>query len=279
MRRPANTVLRTAVIHVPIAQLGLLESLSGLDVTRVTHYGREIPDQWTQANIQEAPMGWLGGTPQYDRTRILSAAARARAKKKRRKAIALYRNVLAVERGNAEIHSRIAPLLAETGQRFDAWVSYQAVARSCLRDGGVDKAIAVYREAAGFLPHEPQVWLSLARLHLKRGKRSEAVESLIEGAGQFRSRWHWPEAIYLLRRVHSVAPWEFDGVYELARLLAKSDQAPEARRLLEGLENRVSGKRLRRIYAAQFRLDGDLRYAWLWLRSLLRRPEVETSFG
>jgi pentatricopeptide repeat protein len=224
-------------------------------------------------------MGWLGGTRQYDRTRLLSAAASARAKKKRRKAIALYRNVLAVERGNGEIHARIAPLLAETGQRFDAWVSYQAVARACLRDGSIDKAIAVYREAAGFLPHEPQIWLALARLHLKRDKRGDAVESLLEGASQFRSRWHWPEAIHLLRRVHSVSPWEFDGVYELARLLAKSDQAAEARRLLEGLENRSSGNRLRRVYAAQFRLDGDLRYAWRWIRSALRRPQVETSFG
>ncbi|MBW2287494.1 MAG: tetratricopeptide repeat protein [Deltaproteobacteria bacterium] len=224
-------------------------------------------------------MGWFGGVQQYDRTRILGAAARARAKSKRRKAIALYRSVLAVERSNPELHARIAPLLAETGQRFDAWVSYQTLAQTCLRDGSTDRALAVYREAAGYLPHETQVWLALARLHLKRGKRSEAVEVLLEGACQFGSRWHWPEAVHLLRRIHSIAPWEFDAVFELARLLAKSDQAAEARRFLEGLESRYNGERLRRVYAAQFRLNGDLRYAWLWLRSALRKPHVETSFG
>ncbi|MBW2400726.1 MAG: tetratricopeptide repeat protein [Deltaproteobacteria bacterium] len=224
-------------------------------------------------------MGWFGGVQQYDRTRILGAAARARAKSKRRKAIALYRSVLAVERSNPELHARIAPLLAETGQHFDAWVSYQTLAQTCLRDGSTDRALAVYREAAGYLPHETQVWLALARLHLKRGKRSEAVEVLLEGACQFGSRWHWPEAVHLLRRIHSIAPWEFDAVFELARLLAKSDQAAEARRFLEGLESRYNGERLRRVYAAQFRLNGDLRYAWLWLRSALRKPHVETSFG
>ncbi len=224
-------------------------------------------------------MDWFGGIRQYDRTRILGTAARARAKNKRRKAIALYRSVLAVERNNPELHARIAPLLAETGQRFDAWVSYQALAQACLRDGSTDRALSVYREAAGYLPHETQVWLALARLHLKRGKQSEAVEVLLEGAFQFRSRWHWPEAVHLLRRIHSIAPWEFDAVFEIARLLAKSDQAEEARRFLDGLESRFSGERLRRVYAAQFRLDGDLRYAWLWLRSTLRKPHVETSFG
>ena len=67
-------------------------------------------------------------------------------------------------------------------------------------------------------------------------------------------------------------------VSELARLLAKFDQPYEARRFLEGLEARASGERLRRVYAAQFRLDGDLRYAWLWLRAAVRR-EPETSYG
>jgi tetratricopeptide (TPR) repeat protein len=232
-----------------------------------------------ETNLWEASMSWLGGAKQYDRTRILSAAARARAQNKRRKAIALYRSVLAVERSNADLHLRIAPLLAETGQRFDSWASYQAVAKACLRDGSPDKALAVYREAAGYLPQEPQVWLSLARIHVKRDQRGEAVEILLEGACHFRSRWHWPEAIHLLRRVHAISPWEFEAVFELARLLARSDQAAEARRLLEGLENRVSGDRLRRVYAAQFRLDGDLRHAWRWLRSALRRPQVETSYG
>jgi len=224
-------------------------------------------------------MGWITGTRTYDRTRILGAAARARARKKRSKAVALYRSVLAVERGNGELHQRIAPLLAETGQGFDAWVSYQTAAKCCLREGSSEKAIAIYREAATYLPHEPQVWLALARILIKRGRRADAIETLYEGACQFRTRWHWPEAIHLLRRIHAIAPWEFDAVFQLARLLARSDQAAEARRLLEGLETRSDGERLRRVYAAQFRLDGDLRYAWLWLRAALRRPEVETSFG
>jgi tetratricopeptide (TPR) repeat protein len=223
-------------------------------------------------------MGWFDRTRNYDRTRILDEAAHAQARKKPKKAVALYRQVLAVERNNAELHARIAPLLAEVGQHFDAWVSFRIAAQAWLRKGRGDKALAVYREAAGHIPREIQVWQSIARLQVKLGRRREAVEALLEGSGQFRSRWHWPEAIHLLRRGHEISPWNFEVVSELARLLARSGQPEEARRLLEGLETRTSGEQLRRVYAAQFRLDGDLRYAWLWLRAAVRR-EPETSYG
>jgi len=224
-------------------------------------------------------MGWFDRSRPYDRTRILDAAAQARARKKWKKAVALYRQVLAVERNNAELHARIAPLLAKIGQHFDAWVSFRVAANACLRNGRGDRALAVYREAASYLPREIQVWQAIARLQAKRGKRREAIEALLEGASQFRSRRRWPEAIHLLRRAHEIEPWHFEAVTRLARLLAKSSQADEARRLLEGLETRTSGDRLRRVYGAQFRLDGDLRYAWLWLRAALRREEPETSYG
>jgi tetratricopeptide (TPR) repeat protein len=223
-------------------------------------------------------MGWFDRSRPYDRTRILDAAAHARSRKKWKKAVALYRQVLAVERNNAELHARIAPLLAEIGQPFDAWVSFRIAAQACLRKGRVEKALAVYREAASRLPQEIQVWQAIARLQVKRNKKHEAVETLLEGACQLRSRSYWPEAIHLLRRAHEIAPWNFEAVSELARLLAKSSQSDEARRLLEGLETRTDGEQLRRVYAAQFRLDGDLRYAWLWLRAAVRR-EPETSYG
>jgi tetratricopeptide (TPR) repeat protein len=221
-------------------------------------------------------MSWFDRSQPYDRSRILEAATRARARKQRRLAIALYRQVLAVERHDAELHARMAPLLAETGQYFDAWLSFRTAARACLREGRGERALAVYREAARRLPREIQVWQSIARLEFKLDRHRDAVDTLIEGAAQFRGRWQWPQGIELLRRAHSVAPWDFEAVFELARLLAKTDQRAEARRFLEGLEVRTSGARARRVYAAQFWLDGDVRHAWRWLRSFLR-DEAQAS--
>jgi tetratricopeptide (TPR) repeat protein len=222
-------------------------------------------------------MGWFNRTKRYDRSRILHEATHARAKQRRKKAIALFRRVLAVERHNTQLHAKIAPLLAETGQRFDAWVSFRIAAQACLREDGAEKALAVYREAARHLPREIQAWQALARLQVKHGRRREAVETLIEGATHFASRRHRPRAIQLLRYAHEIEPWDFEVVFELARLLGRSDQIEEARRLLDGLEER-NGDRLRRLCAAQFRLDGDLRYVWRWLRAGTQ-PETEASYG
>lgn len=203
----------------------------------------------------------------FDRTRILDAANRARAKKKFRRAIALYRWVLAIEPRNAELHAKLAPLLAETNQPFDAWVSFRAVAKACSRLGQDDKALAVYCEAGRYLPREVEVWWSIARLQRKAGRDSEAIEVLIEGSRQFRPTWARPQAIYLLRRARELDPWNFDVVIELARHLAATEQRDEARILLANLASRTDAHRLRRVRAAQLRVTPNLRQLWLWLRA------------
>lgn len=207
---------------------------------------------------------------EYDRARILDGAARARAKKKRARAIELYRWVLAVEPQNPELHGKLAPLLAETGQHFDAWTSFKAIARAHLRAGHVDKALAIYKDAALYLPREVQAWQAVARLHAKRGQKQEALDTLIEGSRQFRTRWLRPQAIHLLRRVRDLDPWNFEAVLDLARLLAIQGQAREARMLLDGLEERCGGERLRRVRAAQFQIWPTPLAAWRWLRDTVR---------
>jgi tetratricopeptide (TPR) repeat protein len=216
-------------------------------------------------------MGLFSGRAAYDRSRILDAAARARAKRQRVRAIELYRQVLAHEPQNAELHAKLAPLLAETGQPFDAWCSFKAVARSCLREGHPDQALAVYREATLFLPREPQAWQAVAQIQHKHGHGREAVETLLEGSRQFRTRWLRPQAIHLLRKARDVAPWEFEVVLELARLLAVSGQRHEARFLLEGLARRSEGERLRRVRAVQLRLAPGPAALWRWVEAALER--------
>ena len=210
----------------------------------------------------------------YDRLRVMEEAERARSRKKRRKAIALYRWVLAVEPNNAELHAKLAPLLAETGQNFDAWRSYRVTASAALRERRDDKALAIYRDAANHLPHETQAWQRLAHLLAKQGDTEEAIGVLIEGSRQFRTHFLRSEAAHLLRRARSFDPWNFDVVLELAKHLGHSDQREEARLLLKGLTQRTGGHQLRRVRAAQLRLDKSPAAAWRWLRSIVH-PEEE----
>ncbi len=208
-------------------------------------------------------------TAPYDRSRVLDAAARARAKKKRARAIALYRQALAFEPHSVGLHAKLAPLLAETGQHFDAWCSFRIVARSCLQAGHADRALAVYREATLYLPREVEAWQAVARIQARGGRPREALETLLEGSRHFRTRWLAPQAVFLLRRAREIDAWDFEVVLDLALLLAGSEQKAEARLLLDGLAERSVGERLLRVRAAQLQVSPGPGSAWRWLRQLL----------
>ena len=150
-----------------------------------------------------------------------------------------------MERSNADLHAKLAPLLSETGQTFDAWQSYRAVAHAALREGREDRALGVYREATQLLPREIEAWQGVARILCKRGEEAEAVEVLVEGSRQFRSPFLRPQAIHLLRRARSIEPWNGVVVLELAEHLGRADQREEARLLLCELAMRCSGSMLR----------------------------------
>jgi tetratricopeptide (TPR) repeat protein len=218
-------------------------------------------------------MPLFGARRVYDRRRVLEEAARASSRNERQRAIALYRWVLAVEPNNPELHTRLAPLLVDTGQRFDAWHCYHTMARAALREGRKDKALAIYRDATNRLPRELQAWEGLAHLLAKEDDQEEAIRSLIEGSRRFGKAVHRPKAIHLLRRARSIDPWHFEAVFELARQLARSHQRNEARLLFDGLAQRTTGERLRRVCAAQLRMDRTLIAAWRWIRSVLRPDE------
>jgi tetratricopeptide (TPR) repeat protein len=219
-------------------------------------------------------MSWFRRRPEYDRSTLLDAAARARSRKKRPRAIELYRRVLAVEPHNPELHAKLAPLLAETGQGFDSWQSFRAVARAHLREGHADQALAVYHEAALYLPQEIQAWQAVARLQHRSGRQREASETLLEGSRNFRTRWLRPQAIALLRRARDIDAWDFEIVLELARLLASDDQGIEAAMLLKGLVERTRGRRLRRVRGAQLRNRPRFATLWRWLRAALQRRDA-----
>ena len=214
-------------------------------------------------------MGIFSNAPDYDRTRILEAASRARARKRYRKATALYRRVLAVEPNNMELHARLAPLLAATGRRFDAWTSFEACGRAAIAEKRIEQAAAIYRDATRCLPRKFQAWEMLARVERLRAREPQALDALLEGRRQFRRRGHRPEAIALLRCALDLAEWNLEVILDLARLLARSDQESEARLLLEGLAQRSGGTSLRRVRGAQWRIAPTLVNTWRWIHAAL----------
>ncbi len=217
-------------------------------------------------------MGLLRREKPYDRTRLLHRAARAaRAGKWRgpgpkRKAIGFYRQVLAVEPDNPDLHRKIAPLLALTRQTESAWSSYRRAAEALRERGFVDRAIGVYREAVRFLPRQVAAWKRLAELELERGRRRDAVATLLAGQRQFRSRHTRQHAIILLTEAHKLDPNDPAVTFDLASLLARTGARGRAMAILDALlvarpevEPAIRGR--------QFRIAPGIASAWRCLRA------------
>ena len=211
----------------------------------------------------------FGRKRRYNRSRLLGDAARAQRKGKLRKAAKLYREVLAVEPGNVDIERKLAPLLARSGKRAEAWASYRRAAEGLARQGLLESAIGVYREGAEQLPRESALWLALAELELKRGRRADAVQALWTGARGLRTRAERPQAIRLLERAHQLDPAAFEVSFELAARLARVGKRRRALGLLEELAAKRHGPMLRRVRAQQLRIAPGPRTAWRWLRAAL----------
>ena len=204
----------------------------------------------------------------YDRKKLLQAAAKAQGKKRRRKAIALYRRMLAVEAGNGELHAQLAPLLAATRQPFDAWQSFRQAGRAFERESNREAARAIYAKATEMLPREMHAWLSRARIERELERPDRAMATLLEGSKHFRSGGRRPQAIHLLRRARQLELWYPKAVLELAVLLAKMRQREEALMLLDGLAPRVRGPVLKRVRGLQVRLRPTPGNVWSWMWGL-----------
>ncbi len=222
-------------------------------------------------------MGLIRRRLDYDRKRLLAEAEKARSRGRRRRAISFYRRVLAAEPHDPQLHARVAPLLAATGKRFDAWQSYRQATRLHLKNKSREEALTLYREATKTLPTQFEAWQWVARLELECGRGDCAINTLLEGRTKFRSRRRRAEAIALLREAKNIDPARVDIVLDLARLLRRSGQSPEAQWILAQLAEKLEGRDLRIVRGAQWRIEPSLKNSWNWLRAAFKNQNNGSS--
>lgn len=203
----------------------------------------------------------------YDRRRLLNRAARAargRSRRKRRKAVELYRRVLAAEPDNPDLLRKLAPLLAQTDEAADACASYRRAAHEFVERGFVDRAVGVYRDAVRTLPREVSMWREIAALELERGRRADAVAALLEGRRNFRRRKHREQALALLWAARKIDPTHLELNLDLALVLGRGGAGARGAALLEEVVP-VHAAWETRIRARQFRVAPAPGSAWRWL--------------
>jgi tetratricopeptide (TPR) repeat protein len=201
----------------------------------------------------------------YDRGTTLASADKARGLGRVRKAVAGYSKILKNDPDDFQVHARIAPLLVKRKRWDEARKSFSAAAEGFLKQGFTDKAIAVWTLAAQSFPEDIDYRERIANEQLRRGRKADAVASLLEGRRLLRARRQRPLAILLLRQVLMLHPVHFEATLDLAKLLVKGNEKKEGLKLLRDLRVHVTGRNVRRLRAAQFWAAPSARSALDWL--------------
>jgi len=206
----------------------------------------------------------------FSRSKLLAAATKAHTKRRYKKALAFYEELLRTEPNDLEVHRKAAPALARAKRLDEAWKSFRLAATSLSGAGFTEKAVGVYREAVHYMPQHVDAWVALGDLEVDRGRNRDAAKVLLEGRRHFRGRKWRPEAIRLLTRVRQLDPGDLEAGLDLARLWRQTKNRESAARLLDELLSSVAGRsRVRRIRAAQLRLAPTPLALFRWIRALV----------
>lgn len=210
---------------------------------------------------------WFKSSKTPSRTERLEKAGKARARGRRKKALAEYFKLLEESPADHVVHAKIAPILADLRRYDDAWKSFRASAEGFFEKGFNDKAIGVYSLATNHMPRELRAWDALVRLQLKLGRKGDAIKTLQKARRHFRGRARRRDAIRLLNTAFELTPWKFEITYDLACQLAKSGKKDKALYLMQILAERDTGANIRRIRGAILRLSPAPSSAWMWVKA------------
>ena len=219
----------------------------------------------------------------YDRKRLLERASQLETGWRWRRAMVLYRQVLAAEPHDPELHARIAPLLARSRRAYEARESFRIAIDGFTRNEDDRRLEATVRTATRSLPRDPDIARQRARFERSLGRQDKAMRHLVRVSDRI-ARRRRGEAIILLRDANEIESRHPEVLLRLSRLLFLDGQPAEALFWLDQLEGRSAADHLIRARRLRFRIDPTFRNLWAWLRSgrdeptaRVRRPRIELA--
>ena len=116
----------------------------------------------------------------FDRKRLLERAAQLEPGWRWRRALTLYRHLLAAEPHDPALHARVAPLLARSGRDYEARESFRIAQSGYKRQEDLRQLEATHRAASKALPKDADVARGRARFERAQGRPEHAMRTLVE---------------------------------------------------------------------------------------------------
>ena len=144
-------------------------------------------------------MSFLSRRIPYDRKRMLHRAAILAETWRWRRALVLYRQILAAEPHNAEIHGRARRFLPARGGVLKPGSPSRSPFVLYERPSDGDSARSLEQQAVRSLPKNLEAYRALARSELARGRTRESLRVLFEGSRRLVRAGNRGGAILLLK--------------------------------------------------------------------------------
>jgi len=168
-----------------------------------------------------------GATVSYDRGEILRIAEKHRSRGRFRKAIREYEKILSVDRGDIDVHMKVAPLYIRAGRKEQAKSSLRQVISWYEKRGFNEKAIAMLKLTLTVDRRDLGAYLHLAALYIGKDHAADARNVLDAARKAFRGKRYRKEALAGEREILNLAPDDFPTQVSLLRLLWKTGKRQE----------------------------------------------------
>ncbi len=204
-------------------------------------------------------------------TRIdsLEKADRLAAKKKYKKALAAYKEILGLSQDDWDVYLKLGSIYAKLGDMEDAWNCFKTAAEGYKSNGFSGKSLGVYKKANVIMPKDLRVITEIKNQYIRKSKKHDAIQLLLSTRKILRKKEELKKAKNVLVDAFELDEWNFDITYDLAKVCEKLKDKANAMMLYNGLLKRHNGKSTRKVRWKVFSLSPSFKGFYLWLRAFI----------
>jgi tetratricopeptide (TPR) repeat protein len=215
----------------------------------------------------------------FNRNQLLRDANDARAKGKRKRAVELYKAILARDPEDFEVHHKLAQILAEAGDLDAAKASFHAAAEGYHKKGFSDRAIALFHQTVEHVPEDVDAWLRIAELYVVRLKKADAQKTLGDARKIFKKKRHMAHAARVLKAAMFLEPNRIDLVIDAAQVEKRRGDKARAVEILDEKIAQANSFDRRVLRKAMFFITPSLGNLFRWMRNAPPPPSPVLAPG